>query len=62
MEHLPTIRSIPDNLWDEIKLLFTPEKPNNNRTGHPIFPFREVLDRIVNVLRTGCQWNMLPKE
>ena len=25
-------------------------------------PFRRVLDGILYVLRTGCQWKMLPKE
>jgi putative transposase len=60
-KHLQTIRKIPDELWDEIKLLLPPEKPNNT-TGRPIVPFRKVLDGILYVLRTGCQWKMLPKE
>jgi hypothetical protein len=28
-KHLPAIRKIPDELWDEIKLLLPPEKANN---------------------------------
>ena len=61
LKYLPTIRKIPDDLWDEIKLLLPPEKANNT-IGRPIIPFRKVLDGIVHVLRTGCQWKMLPKE
>ena len=37
------------------------EKPNNT-VGRPAIPFRKVLDGIVYVLRSGCQWKMLPKE
>jgi transposase len=60
-KHLQTIRRIPDELWDEIKIMLPTEKPNNT-TGRPIVPFRRVLDGILYVLRTGCQWKMLPKE
>jgi transposase len=61
LKHLPAIRKIPDDLWDEIKILLPPEKANNT-IGRPIIPFRKVLNGIVHVLRTGCQWKMLPKE
>ena len=58
---LPAIRKIPDDLWDEIKLLLPPEK-SDKTIGRPVIPFRKVLDGIVYILRTGCQWKMLPKE
>ena len=61
IKHLPSIRNIPDDLWDEIKLLLPSEKANNT-VGRPIVPFRKVVDGILYVLRTGCQWKMLPKE
>ena len=61
-KHLPAIRKIPDELWDEIKLLLPPEKANNKTIRRPAIPFRKVLDGIVYILRTGCQWKMLPKE
>ena len=61
IKHLPSIRKIPDELWDEIKLLLPPEKANNT-TGRPVISFRKVLDGILYILRTGCQWKMLPKE
>ncbi len=37
------------------------KKPNNT-IGRPVIPYRKVMDGIVYVLRTGCQWKMLPKE
>ena len=61
LKYLPTIRKIPNDLWDEIKLLLPSEKPNNT-IGRPVISFRKVLDGILYILRTGCQWKMLPKE
>jgi hypothetical protein len=64
-EHLlPTIKRIPsDNVWNEVKNILPKEKPRNTK-GHPAaVPFRNVLDGILFVLRTGCQWKeILPKE
>jgi transposase len=60
-KHLHTIRRIPDDLWEEIKLLLPPEESNKTR-GRPVISFRKVLDGILYILRTGCQWKMLPKE
>ena len=50
-KHLQTIRIVPDDLWEEIKLLLPPEKPNKT-IGRPVVPFRKVLDGIVYILRT----------
>ncbi len=56
------ITKIPDKLWDMINPILPTEKPNNT-IGLPIIPYRKVMDGIiVCVLRTGCQWKMLPKE
>ena len=49
VKHLSTIRKIPDELWNEIKIILPSEKPNNT-IGRPIVPFRRVLDGIVYVL------------
>ena len=59
--HKHTITKIPDKLWDEIISVLPKEKPDN-AIGRPIVPFRKVMDGIVYVLRTGCQWKMLPRE
>lgn len=60
-QRLSTIRHIPDDLWNEVKNMLPTEKPIET-IGRPIVPFRKVLDGILYVLRTGCQWKMLPKE
>jgi transposase len=58
---LGTIRRIPDDLWVEIQPLLPPEKELGTN-GRPVVPFRKVLDGILYVLRTGCQWKALPAE
>lgn len=55
----PTIWSIPDDLWDECQPLLPPEK-SLGTPGRPIVPFRQVLDGILYVLRTGIQWKAVP--
>jgi transposase len=55
------ITNIPDGLWSKISSLLPTEKPNNT-VGRPAIPFRKVLNGILYVLRTGCQWKMLPSE
>jgi transposase len=60
-KYLPTVKRIPDALWDEVRLILPPEK-SNNTIGRPVVSFRKVLEGILYVLRTGCQWKMLPKE
>ena len=49
------------NYGIRLKYILPKEKPYNT-IGHPIIPYRKVLDGIIYVLRTGCQWKMLPKE
>jgi transposase len=59
--HKYAITKIPDKLWDNIVTILPKEKPEN-AVGRPIVPFRKVMDGIMYVLRTGCQWKMLPRE
>jgi putative transposase len=59
--HKHTITKIPDKLLDKIVTVLPNEKPEN-AVGRPIIPFRKVMDGIMHVLRTGCQWKMLPRE
>jgi len=61
VKYLPTVKRIPDEICDEIRMILLPEKPDNT-IGRPAVSFRKVLDGILYVLRTGCQWKMLPKE
>jgi transposase len=65
-----TIKRISDELWDKIKIkikikikkVLPKEKSPKTVGGRPIVPYRKVLDGILYVLRTRCQWKMLPKE
>ncbi len=56
-----TIIRIPDELWGKIRIILPKEKPPKT-VGRPIVPFRKVLDGILYILRTGCQWKMLPAQ
>ena len=60
-KRLGTIWRIPDDLWRELVPLLPREKPRG-LVGRPQVPFRTVLDGILYVLRTGCQWKAVPKE
>ncbi len=53
-----TITKIPDELWDEIRIILPKEKPSKT-IGRPIIPYRKVLDGILYILRTGCQWRKM---
>jgi transposase len=61
IKYVPTVKRIPDELWDEVRFILPSEKPANT-IGRPGVSFRKVLDGILYVLRTGCQWKMLPRE
>ena len=60
-KHLPTVRRIPDEVWNEVRRILPPEKSSNTK-GRPPVSYRKVLDGILYVLRTGCQWKMLSKD
>ena len=55
------LREIPDELWNLIEPLLPPDKPPG-ANGRPRVPNRTVLNGILYVLRTGCQWKMIPRE
>lgn len=58
---LDTIWHIPDDLWSLIAPILGPEKQPATR-GRPATPFRLAFDALVYVLRTGCQWQALPRQ
>ncbi len=60
-EHLPTAWRVPDDVWALIQPLLAPEKPPAT-PGRRATAFRRVLDGLVYVLPTGCQWTALPRE
>jgi len=58
---LGTIWRIPDALWEIIEpilLEFWPRK----KEGRPTADWRRALDGIIFRMRSGCQWDQLPKE
>ena len=61
LNRLPTLWRVPDDLWARIQPLLPPEKVPGT-PGRPAVPFRKVLDGILYVLRTGCQWKAVPQE
>jgi putative transposase len=57
---LGTIWEVPDPLWERIKPIleqFWPKK----RTGRRPANWRQVLNGIIFRMRTGCQWDQLPR-
>jgi putative transposase len=51
---------IPDVLWDKIVPLLPPSK-RKKKAGRPRMNYRKAMSAIFYVLRTGCQWNALPR-
>ena len=52
---------IPDELWERIEPLL-PKYRKSRAGGRPRVDRRVVVDGILYVLRTGCQWNSVPAE
>lgn len=57
----PGWRDVPDALWAKLAPLVPPD-PISPKGGRPATGHRKILDGILYVLRTGCQWKMLPRE
>ena len=60
-ETLATIREIPDHLWEQIHPVILELDPPK-ATGRQRVAPRRMLDGIIFRMRSGCQWNRLPKE
>ena len=58
---LPTIWRVPDDLWRVVERVLRDLDPPK-RTGRKRIDPRGALDAIIFRLRSGCQWNRLPKE
>lgn len=58
---LPTIWRVPDDLWAKVKPILDQYDPPKHKGRKRINP-RGVLDAIIYRLRSGVQWNQLPKE
>ena len=60
-EPLPTIWRVPGDLWEEVKLVLAQSDPPK-RKGRKRINAREALNAVIYRLRSGVQWNQLPKE
>ena len=50
----------PDALWKLIAPILGPDKPPGT-VGRPATPNRVIFDAIIFVLRSGCQWQGIPR-
>lgn len=57
---LPTIWEVSDELWNTIKPILDILDPPA-KTGRKRIDPRKALDGVIYQMRTGCQWNVLPK-
>ena len=60
-ETLPTIWRIPDDLWLIVQHVLPREELQRSR-GRPWIAPRCIVDGVLYVLRTGCQWKAVPRE
>ena len=60
---LETIWEISDELWRRIEPILLEDAPPTPRAkgGRPRIDWRKAIDGIIFRLRSGCQWNKLPK-
>ena len=58
---LDTIWHTPDALWHQIAPILGPEKPPGT-VGRPPTPYRVIFDAIIFVLRSGCPWQVIPRQ
>ena len=54
-------RDLPDEFWQIAERLI-PADVRSRKGGRPPTPHRLVFNGILYVLRTGCQWKMMPLE
>ena len=52
---------VSEELWEKVKPLI-PAAPSHAKGGRPRMPDRKAFEAMVYVLRTGIQWNALPRE
>ena len=58
---LPTVWEVPDDWWEQMEpilLELDPPKLTGRKRANP----RQMVNGIIFRLRSGCQWNQLPKE
>jgi putative transposase len=59
-KRMATLWQVPDPLWERIEPIIEADDPQKP-TGRPKSDRRTAMDGIIFHLRTGCQWNAIPK-
>lgn len=62
VKELDTIWECPDDLWDNVVAPVIQDLDPPKATGRNRIDLRQALNGIIYLLRSGCQWNHLPKE
>ena len=57
----PVVWKIPDDLWERIRGTL-PGAELQPSGGRPWIAPRRIVDGVLFVLRTGCQWKAVPRE
>lgn len=57
----PGWRDVPDEFWEKVEPLI-PVRLRSPKGGRPPTDRRKLLNGMLYVLRTGCQWKMMPRE
>src|SRR4030067_3665645 len=58
---LPTIWHVPEELWNTIEPIIRKFDPPKH-TGRSRIDQRAAMNAIIFRMRSGCQWNQLPKD
>jgi len=59
---LDTIWECPDDLWDHVIVPILDSLDPPRHTGRKRIDLRQALNGIIYQLRSGCQWNHLPRD
>lgn len=53
-------KELSDKFWEQVEAILEPFKRTRSGGSTPL-PFRTILNGIFYLLKTGCQWDMIPK-
>ncbi len=59
-EHYPS--DLTDSQWALIEPLLPAVKSGPGKPGRPAMDQRQVMNGIAYVVKSGCQWRMVPRE
>jgi putative transposase len=59
---LATLWEVSEDLWARIEPILQEDAPPPKNPGRPRAGWRQMLNGIIFRMRSGCQWNRLPKE